>query len=101
MKDTYTYFVIYDLNPEKDYSALMQALISLSHLTPLKSGWIVMSDEYAYELCMRLEKLIYPDDRLAVAEVHSVWWAHIDTLSIDTFSPEEINTMKSMMPPNR
>ena len=64
------YLVSYDTQRENNYPGLEARLERFSRWArPLRSQWLVESDETAYDIAGELKKYIDRDDRLLVSQV--------------------------------
>lgn len=66
-----TYLITYDLNKQKDYPALYEAIKAISNnwSHPIDSTWFVATDLNALQIHERLLKVIDEDDDLIVARM--------------------------------
>lgn len=70
-----TYIVSYDLISEKDYENLIKEIKSFTTWAkPLRSFWLVKTNETASAIRDRLKEVMDNDDKLVVIEAGN-WWA--------------------------
>lgn len=71
------YLINYDLNGNKDYEKLFNAIIKMTdqYARPLKSMWIIRHGGNAYDIAVELCKHIDSDDGLIVSKLtpDSAW----------------------------
>lgn len=73
------FFIIYDLNKDKDYSKLYRKLKSLGAKRFLESAWYIKIDWTKKEIFDYFRQYIDADDGLVICEVDD--WTSINTLS--------------------
>ena len=76
------YLISYDLNKQKDYKSLTDALVSWGAKKVLYSQWCVrLNNSSAAAIRDALWKVMDSDDRLLVVEIDGTGWAGMNLIN--------------------